>query len=116
MSIRRRVMVSTAAATLAGCGILATAGMAGAATASRPAATHATYTYYYKVVGLRKGSTLAVRSSADNHARTIGTLKESAVTTGTGKSSHGYLQVDASNGKTGWASAKNLQETKKSRN
>jgi uncharacterized protein YgiM (DUF1202 family) len=111
-------MVSTAAATLVGCGILATAGMADAATAS-PVATHRpapTQTHYYKVVGIRKGSTLAVRSSANTHARIIGTLKESAVTTGTGESSHGFLKVNAANGKTGWASATNLQETKKGRN
>jgi uncharacterized protein YgiM (DUF1202 family) len=32
-------------------------------------------------------------------------------TTGTGKSSDGYLQVKASNGNTGWALASNLQES-----
>jgi uncharacterized protein YgiM (DUF1202 family) len=121
MNFRKRVIATVAAATFAGGGMLAMAGVASAAVA--PASASATQsssasqshqqTHYYRVTGLKKGQNLAVRSSANSHSRIIGYVKEGATTTGTGESSHGYLKVTASNGKTGWAPTKNLQEIKK---
>jgi uncharacterized protein YgiM (DUF1202 family) len=117
MSLRRRMMATVVAATLAGGGMLAMTGAANAAVGTSPAlhaspAPHrpAARTYNYKVVGIRKGHYLAVRSGTDSHARIIGSLQSGATTTSTGKSSHGYLQVTAANGNTGWALASNLQE------
>jgi uncharacterized protein YgiM (DUF1202 family) len=108
-------MATAAAAAFAAGGMLAMSGAANAAvgTSHTSPASHrpAARTYSYKVVGIRKGHYLAVRSGADSHARIIGSLKGGATTTGTGKSSHGYLQVTAANGNTGWALASNLQKS-----
>jgi uncharacterized protein YgiM (DUF1202 family) len=104
-----------AAATFAGGGMLALSGAADAAVAAPAAhsASHsATKTYSYKVVNVKKGHYLAVRASANSHSRIIGYLKADTVTTGTGQSSHGYLKVKASNGKTGWAPQSDLKKVK----
>src|SRR3954465_11626676 len=108
MNLRKRVISTVAAATFAGGGMLAMTGMASAAVA--PASASATQvssasnshqqTHYYQVTGLKKSQSLAVRSSANSKSRIVGYVKEGATTTGTGESSHGYLKVTASNGKT----------------
>lgn len=121
MNFRKRVITTVAAATFAGGGILAMTGVASAAVAPAPASASQVssasqshhQTHHYRVTGIKRGQNLAVRSSANSHSRIIGYVKKGATTTGTGESSHGYLKVTASNGKTGWAPTKNLQEIKK---
>jgi uncharacterized protein YgiM (DUF1202 family) len=121
MNFRKRVIATVAAATFAGGGMLAMAGVASAAVAPASASTTQAstanhshqQTHHYQVTGPKRGQNLAVRSSANSHSRIVGYVKEGATTTGTGESSHGYVKVTASNGKTDWAPAKNLQEIKK---
>ncbi|GAA4611595.1 hypothetical protein GCM10023195_49190 [Actinoallomurus liliacearum] len=116
MKLRNRVIAAVAAATIAGGGVLATGTAAGAAI--RPVAAPAAHvpsakTIAYQVVGVRKGRELAVRASASSTARTVGHLKAGATTTGTGRSSHGYVEVKASNGRIGWVPVKNLRQVQK---
>ncbi|MEV5708454.1 SH3 domain-containing protein [Actinoallomurus sp. NPDC052274] len=116
MKLRNRVIAAVTAATIAGGGVLATGAAANAAVrpVSAPAA-HApsAKTTTYQVVGVRKGHELAVRASASSTGRTVGHLKAGATTTGTGRSSHGYIEVKASNGRTGWVPAKDLQQVQR---
>lgn len=80
--------------------------------AVRPAAAHApgVRTQSYRVVGAKDGHYLAVRASMSPSSRVVGHLAAGAATTGTGRSSHGFVEVRASNGRTGWVPVGNIEK------
>ncbi|GAA0325852.1 SH3 domain-containing protein [Actinoallomurus spadix] len=107
MNLRNRAVAVVTAVTIGAGGILAMGATAEAAV--RPAAAHVLSAHAYRVVGVRKGHELTVRAAANAKSRVVGHLAAGAATTGTGRSSRGYLEVRAGNGKTGWVPAKNLE-------
>ncbi|MCO5970536.1 hypothetical protein [Actinoallomurus soli] len=110
MNLRNRAVTVVAAVTIGAGGVLAMGATAEAAV--RPVSAHAPSakaSQTYRVVGVRKGRELAVQAAADPKSRIVGHLGAGATTTGTGRSSHGYLEVRLGGGRTGWVPGKNLQ-------